>query len=283
MAKFETNLSNKDKVTIAIVLFIALLFVVVWYGIRPVIIDINNLNDDIDQTRTISDQYKGKIMNLSSAESAFSRVTTDLSDSTSGFYPVMSSSEVDRMVTNYVLGFGLLPEDLIINMPDTAVEELPYLYSGAMADMVNSVITPTPTPTPVEIGLTSETEESSSEEYTPVMVDSLFTPYNMSRDTVNSTMFSGIEAATVSVVMMGDERICQSLLDDLVTKPSIRVTGFEWIKIEENQQYNEETGEYETVDNGMIRLRIDIRVYMMDVTDYNALVEEAVESAGAEG
>ena len=106
MAKLETNLSAKDKATIAIVLFVGAVFVFSWYAIRPAIMSIRSLSDDIDQAKIQEIQCRGKVMSLASAESVFEKVVTDLNDSTSGYYEIMTSSQIDRMVTNYVLSSG---------------------------------------------------------------------------------------------------------------------------------------------------------------------------------
>ena len=102
MAKLETNLSAKDKATIAIVLFVGAVFVFSWYAIRPAIMSIRSLSDDIDQAKIQEIQCRGKVMSLASAESVFEKVVTDLNDSTSGYYEIMTSSQIDRLVTNYV-------------------------------------------------------------------------------------------------------------------------------------------------------------------------------------
>ena len=150
MAKLETNLSAKDKATIAVVLFVGIVFVFSWYAIRPTVMSIRSLSDDIDQAKVVEIQSRGKVMSLTSAESAFGRVVSDLRDSTDGFYDVMTSSQIDRMATNYVLSFGLFPEDLYITMPNGPVEEIPYAYSPSAIRQASMVIaTPTPTPDPI--------------------------------------------------------------------------------------------------------------------------------------
>ena len=278
MAKFETNLSKKDKMTIAIVLFVGLLFCFAWYLIKPAVADIRSLSDKIEQAEITQAQYKGKIMSLSSSEAVFGRAVTDLSESTSEFYAVMQSSEIDRMMTNYVLGFGLFPEDLYISMPSGPVEESPYMYSDvAQGQSSVSVSTPTPTPTPASASTASGSTNQST------VIDSLFTPYNQAKAEARSTAYSGVMAADVTLIMTGDEATCQALIDDICTNPSIRIRGFEWMSVDNQQVYNEETGEYEYVTPDYVRLRIDLRLYMADVADYDALVNEAVEAAGAEG
>lgn len=287
MAKLETNLSNKDKATIAIVLFIGVVFTFSWYAIRPAIMSIRSLSDDIDQAQIVEAQSRGKVMSLTSAESVFERVVTDLTDATSGYYGVMTSSQIDRMATNYVLSFGLFPEDLYISMPNGPVDEVPYQYSeAALTQVRTAVATPTPTPDPVA-NLTSTVGEAVSSvtgnAQQAAQVESLFVPYNQARDVATSTQHSGVMAADLTMVMTGSESACQALIDDLCRKPSIRLVGFEWMEVEPIDVVNEETGEVVRVESNTRRLRVDLRLYMTNVADYEALVSDAVEAAGAEG
>ena len=288
MAKLNTNLNNKDKATIAIVLFIGAVFAFSWYGIRPTIMSIRSLSDDIDQAKIVEVQSRGKVMSLASAESVFERVVGDLRDSTDDYYEVMTSSQIDRMATNYVLSFGLFPEDLYINMPTGPIEESPYGYSTAAARQSNRVVAaPTPTPDPLENAVNSISDTVSSAvngtDTSAMQVESLYVPYSQARDAAASTAASGVQAADLTLVMTGSETACQALIDDLCRKPAVRITGFSWMRVEPVEQINEETGEVEIVNPDYVRLQVSVRLYMTNVADYEALVSDAVEAAGAEG
>lgn len=288
MAKLETNLSNKDKATIAVVLFVGIVFAFSWYAIRPSIMSIRSLSDDIEQAKIEEAQSRGKVMSLAGAESVFGRVVTDLQDSTDDYYEVMTSSQIDRMVTNYVLSFGLFPEDLYITMPTGPVEESPYVYSQAADRQANMVVaTPTPTPDPLADAVSSVSSTVSSvvggTAADATQVESLFVPYNQARDVALSTQASNVQAADLIFVMTGSESSCQALIDDLCRKPSVRITGFSWMSVDRVEQVNEVTGDVELVEPDYVRLQVSVRLYMTDVADYEALVSDAVEAAGAEG
>ena len=287
MAKLETNLSAKDKATIAIVLLVGAVFVFSWNVIRPTVMSIRSLSDDIEQAKIQEAQCRGKVMSIASAESVFERVVGDLNDYTSGYYEVMTSSQIDRMVTNYVLSFGLFPEDLYINMPNGPVEETPYAYSQAALNQVTLRVTPTPTPDPVEevVSDVSDTvnEVVSGTDANAVQVESLFVPYNQARDVARSTQFSAVQAADLTFVMTGSESACQALIDDLCSKDAVRITAFSWLEVNPIEQIDEETGSVELVVPDYVRLQISVRLYMTNVADYEALVSDAVEAAGAEG
>lgn len=287
MAKFETNLNKKDKITIAVVLFVGVMFCFCWYLIKPVVADIRSLSDEIEQAELTRTLYRNKIMSLSTAEPVFNRAVEDLYSSTDDYYEVMQSSTIDRMMTNYVLGFGLFPEDLIITMPSGPVDEIPYIYSEEMINQTHDAVaamTPTPTPDPLtEATDTSVSGDTGTMTDQSTVVDSLLVPYNQAKIEATSTSSSGVVCADVSIVMTGDEAVCQALIDDIVTNPSVRVRGFTWMEVDTETVYNEETGVFEIIVPDYSRLRIDLRLYMTNVADYDALVNEAVEAAGAEG
>ena len=102
MAKLETNLSKKDKMTIAVVLFVGVMFCFAWYLIKPAIADIRSLSDEIEQATVVQAQYRNKIINLASSETAFERAVQDVSASTDDYYEIMPSSTIDRMATNFL-------------------------------------------------------------------------------------------------------------------------------------------------------------------------------------
>lgn len=259
----QTNLSKKDKITIAVLLFAAAVFMIGWFLIRPTITSIMATEDKIEQAEIKQTQYKNKIMYLSSAETLYSKTVGDLNSSTDGYYPVMDSSEIDKMVTSYVLKSGLFSENLVIDMPVDAVDETPYTYSDLA-------------------GKKSTNASSSVTASSDTNAESLLTPYNTAKYGSNSTKSSGVQRVALSLVVTGSRRSCQAFIDDICTKPAVRITGFSWDKVDMIEQINEETGLVEFKDPGVVRLRININLYMADITDYNATVSDAVKNAAAD-
>lgn len=252
----QTNLNNKDKKTIAIVLFAALIFAIVWFLIRPTVTTIANTEEKIEQAKITQTQYQNKLLYLTSGEAIYEKAVNDLNESTVDFYPVMDSSEIDKMVTSYVLQSGLFAESLNIKMPGGSVEERPYVYSKI-------------------------TNDQSSTATTSNGAETLLAPYDNARKQTNSTASSGVQCVELSLTMTGTKAACQALIDDLCTKPSVRITGFTWEKLDLVERFNQTTGQYEYVDSGKIRLKITVNLYMADFADYESAVTDAV--AGAEG
>ncbi|MBP5260819.1 MAG: hypothetical protein J6Z43_01680 [Clostridiales bacterium] len=285
--KLETNLSKKDKMTIAIFLFIGAVFMIVWFLIRPAFTSITTLNDEIEQAEVIQTQYKNKIINLVTAEAVYDRAVTDLAESTDCFYEVMKSSDIDRMVTTYILEHGLYPEELRIGEPNP-VNESPYAYSAAAASQTSRRKVSTPTPTPVSTSTTTSSSSSNktntSSNANATVVEGLVTPYSNARSSAKSTAASEVQCVELRLTVTGTPEACQAMIDDLCTRESLRITSFEWADIDRVERLNEETGLVELVESGFARLKLNINLYMADITDYEAAVSDAVDAAsGAEG
>ena len=258
----QTNLSTKDKLTITIVLYCGILFMVIWFLIKPTFTSIMNTNEKINQARLTQDQYRNKVIYLTSGEAIYSKAVADLNESTKDFYMIMDSSEIDKMVTSYVLKSGLFSESLTINMPKGPVEETPYIYSST-ADASST---------------TTSTSTSDTK------LGDLLSPYNSARNGSKSTQASGVQCVRLTLVVTGSRTSCQAFIDDVSSKPAVRVTGFSWEKVDKIEVVNEETGIVELKDSGKSRLRIDLNLYMADVADYEASVTDAVNAvANSEG
>ncbi len=263
----QTNISKKDKMTIAIVLFAGIIFVSIWYLIRPNITSIMTINDKIEQAELTQNQYRNKLINLTSGESIYAKTVSDFKESTAYLYPMMDSSEIDRMVTSYVLKSGLFSENLIIKMPSDAVEEKPYKYSSIKDNSYNQIVETT-----IDTSLPTDKADEGTDDTTSTdkttTVDSLLTPYENARAKSTSTISSGVQCVSLTIDVTGTRKACQAMIDDLCTKDALRITGFEWSNVDKIEKVNPETGAVELVDSGKVRLRISVNLYMADMSDY---------------
>ena len=270
----QTNLSKKDKMTIAVVLFAGIVFVSIWYLIRPNITSIMTISDKIEEAELTQNQYRNKLINLTSGEAIYEKTVSDFKESTSYLYPTMDSSEIDRMVTSYVLKSGLFAENLTISMPSGAVEEKPYMYSS-LADENNDRSSYV-----VETSVTTSDDSDTSDTASTVKtttVDSLLTPYDNARNNCRSTQSSGVQSVGITIVVTGTKKACQAMIDDLCTKPALRITGFEWKELDAVEKVDPETGNVELVNSGKVRLRISVNLYMADISDYEVASSDVAE------
>ena len=252
----QTNLSKKDKMTIAVLLFIAAIFMIIWFLIRPTISSIMTINDKIEQAEITQTQYKNKIIYLSSAVAIYGKAVENLNESTADYYEIMDSSEIDMMVSYYVLKSGLFSESLAINMPSDSVDESPYNYAN-VSKMNNT-----------------STGFSDASSITGPGTDTLLTPYNNARNSSSSTKSSGVQCVRLTLVVTGTRNKCQAFIDDICNKPAVRITGFNWDRVEMIEVVNEETGIVELKDPGTVRLHISFNLYMADIEDYSNVVAD---------
>lgn len=254
----QTNLSKKDKITIAILLFAAAVFMFIWFLIRPTISSIFTLNDKIEQAKITQDHNKEKIIYLSSGGAIYEKAVNDLNDSTKDYYEKMDSSEIDKMVTSYILKSGLFAEDLIIRMPVDSVDESPYSYSSLSKEKTTS----------------SDSSQETAATDTD-SADNLLNPYNNSRNNSTSTKFSGVQCVGITLVVTGSRSTCQAFIDDISKKQAVRITSFKWDKVDPIEFYNQETKQIELQDPGIERLQISMNLYMAEFEDYGAVTADS--------
>ena len=271
----QTNISKKDKMTIAVILFAGIVFVSIWYLIRPNITSIMTISDKIEQAELTQSQYRNKLINLASGEAIYEKTVSDFKDSTAYLYPMMDSSEIDHMVTSYVLKSGLFAENLKIDMPSEAIDESPYKYSSWVDDQASRSSYSSDTTTKTD----DDDKADSVSTNKTTTVDSLITPYDNARNNCRSTQSSGVQCVSITIVVTGTRKTCQAMIDDLCTKPALRITGFEWKEVDKIEIVDPETGAVELVDSGKARLRISVNLYMADITDYETAVADAVAEA----
>ena len=120
----EATLTARDKKLLYILGFIVIAFVFGWILMRPVIRSIITTNEEIASAQALKQQNENKSLGLMSAQILMDKFEEDLETATEEYYAPMDSSEIDKMFTMYVLGFGLRAKDL-------ALEEMPYKHSEA--------------------------------------------------------------------------------------------------------------------------------------------------------
>ena len=155
--KFDSSLKPQDKKTIAIVLYAAIVLLFCWYMIRPAWLKLAELDDKIEQAKATQQEYQMKSINLGTAEVLYDKAVTDIVASTKDFYDVMDNSEIEKMGTEYILGFGLTPMNFTIDLRDgSAIAEVPYQYADIEGNNVVPAITTTAvaTTTPGATGAT---------------------------------------------------------------------------------------------------------------------------------
>ena len=230
----EATLTPRDKKLLYMLGFIVIIFIFGWILMRPIIRSIIKTDEDIVSAEVLKQQNENKSMGLMSAQILMDKFEEDLEIATEEYYAPMDSSEIDKMFTMYVLEFGLRAKDLIIAMPTTALEETPYKHSEIgelLAEREKSSASSSSSSSDITTEGTSSDASSESISADDLLVNFVKTPmeaYAEKQMTVKNTTASGVQAADVTIVLTGNGDRAQKLLDDILVKPSIRVTGFAW-------------------------------------------------------
>lgn len=279
----NSTLTERDKKLLNMLVIIVIIFIFGWCLIRPLYKKTVEDQEKIVMASSIRAANETKVIGLSSAKNLTDKLAQDLSDSTSAYYDYMDSSEIDKLVTSYILRKGLRARDLTITMPDGYVSEVPYLYSGITTCSGSAYAEAAET---VDV-TTAESKDDEKEEkikssayyrdaalsmvtgYDPQNITIVATPmesYASGESSAVTTDSSGILCVQLSIVVEGDPKTEQAIIDELTHNPSLRVTGFNWIKLDP-VTYVLDDGSIVVVESELNQLQLSINLYMKDKTE----------------
>jgi Tfp pilus assembly protein PilO len=137
----KTNMTERDK-KLLVGMFIGVIIVAVGYwGIRPQLKQYFALAEKIEKEEDTQKLNKQKLLNVGSIAAQADSYEEKIAERKDEFYPVMSSSEVDRMMTQMAVGHNLNVYDLSFNMPTSPTGRLAYqnssLYAWQLEAMAN--------------------------------------------------------------------------------------------------------------------------------------------------
>ena len=276
----NSTLTERDKKLLYMLVFIVIIFIFGWCIIRPLYKKTVEDQENIVMASSIRAANETKVIGLSSARNLTDKLAQDLADSTADYYDYMDSSEIDKLVTSYILRKGLRARDLTITMPDGYVSEMPYLYSGITTSAGTAYTETTDTAT-VESTDEEKEEKIKSSAYYRDAALSMVTGYDPQEITIVATPMesyasgeasavttdsSGILCVQLSIVVEGDPKTEQAIIDELTHNPSLRVTGFNWIKLDP-VTYVLDDGSIVVVESELNQLQLSINLYMKDKTE----------------
>ncbi len=257
----ETKITERDKKLLYVLGFIVIAFIFGWLIIRPMIVTINKTDESILAAENLKHQNEFKVNGASSARTLLERFRTDLDDSMVEYYEPMDSSEIDKMITSYVLKKGLYAKDLIISMPYQPVEELPYTYSeaAAKAERLQSMSDETDYFDSLDDSVSTDSAVGMLFEYSQSPMEA----YTGAQESVPSTFSAGVYCAEITIVVTGDPDTEQALLDEVMYMPSVRLTGFAWDDLAPVAVTDTE-GMTEIVESEDKQLTVMLNLYMYD-------------------
>jgi len=277
------TLTPRDRKLLYILLFIVIIFLFGWCLIRPFYNKIVENGEKIEEAASVKSANEVKLIGLTTAETTTHKFEEEYAESTSMYYDIMDSSEIDKLVTSYILGKGLLARDLTISMPEGYVSEEPYLYSDVAekraADIAYAEYSAAKRTDTNAVVIADEDEDKSvyfkesimnfltGDDTVPMAyVTNPIQEYTSAKNAVTTSESSGIYCAGLQILMEGDEAIEQSVIDELCKNPSVRITGFYWIELDPIT-YLQEDGTVLIYENDNKQLMLNVNLYMMDRTE----------------
>lgn len=205
----KTNMTERDK-KLLVGMFIGVIIVAIGYwGIRPQLKQYFALAEKIEKEEDTQKLNKQKLLNVGSIEVQADGYEEKIAERKDEFYPVMTSSEVDRMMTQMAVGHNLNVYDLSFNMPTSPTARLAYqnssLYAWQLEAMAN---------------YSEDDEPSASDE-----MDSLLDEGDGEKDEDKQTTSDKTEEDIMSDVMGGEEGGYQPNTDIYAVPVTITVGG----------------------------------------------------------
>ena len=272
------TLTERDKKLLYILVFIIIIFIFGWCLIRPLYRHTVEDQEKIEIAASLKSANEAKVMGVGAARALTEKFSEDLEESTEIYYDYMDSSEIDKLVTSYILRKGLLARDLTIAFPTGYVSESPYAYSDIKVVSSSSSVQAASSE---DTTAAAEDEEINSGAYYKEAVEAFITRQEAAEMTLiqtpteayangarmtSGTAGSGILCVKLSIVVEGDKAAEQAIIDDLTHNPSVRVTGFNWVKLDP-QTFILEDGSVFIVDSELTQLHLSVNLYMKDMAE----------------
>ena len=279
-----TTLTERDKKLLYMLVFIVIIFIFGWCLIRPLYKHTVEDQESIEIAASLKTSNQTKVMNVGAAVALTGKFREGLTDAYEIYYDYMDSSEIDKLVTSYILRKGLLARDLTITMPSGYVSESPYTHSNIRVGNTSSSVSASEETIDDLMGTTtttatvSDTDEINSSAYYKDAVEGLINPqdtqemaliqtatdaYMNGMRNSSGTTGSGILCVGLSIVVEGDQAEEQAIIDELTHNPSLRVTSFNWVQLDP-VTFLLEDGSILVVDSETSQLHISVNLYMKD-------------------
>lgn len=123
------NISDKDKKLLVFMFIVVIVAVFGYWGVYPQIKAFNKLAPKIE-----AEELKAEVNQIKAANAIFvADIANDYAEQIekekATFYPMMKSSEVDKMMTDLARESNLVVYDLNFSMPTSPSSREPYIYS----------------------------------------------------------------------------------------------------------------------------------------------------------
>ena len=227
----QKQITEHDKKLIVFLLVFVIVVGAGYWGVFPIVKEIMATDEKIEDAKDERFKNELKVAELPMIEAENERMEEKIQEARSTYFPIMTSDQVDKYMTEMMLGYDLYAYDLDIDMPTEEAKAEPYKYS---------------------VKASEETSESDNR-------DENGDSGNSEQDDAIEAASTGIYAVSISMRVGGKQDDIQKMIDDLsASDTKMQLTGYEWDS-ERSISYNED-GEYE-VDTDTL-LNMDAVIYM---------------------
>ena len=271
----QTQMTERDKRLIVMLSLIVIIVGFGWWGIRPALKSTKNVNKEYAQQKDLQEINELKLSQLSIFQVEAERYDELVKEEQKNFYPIMSSSEIDKHFTDMALSHHLNAYDLSINIGKTPADVNPYQYSK-LADQVATAA--------VELALSEQQAEDD--------LDLPTNNKNKNQDTVSTeeeedpfsyipsiAYNSEIYGVDIAMRLSGDREDLQAMIDEIShSEKKSLVRNFVWSEETSMISAPEPTPSAEDADSdepglpaATMRvtavLNINLTLYMCDTSD----------------
>ncbi len=234
-----------------------------WWGIRPALKKASEADKEYEKQSSIRDMNDLKLSQLPMLTVSEADYEAQMAEEKKNFYPMMRTSEIDRLFTDMALSHNLNAYDLSIDVDKAPTEVKPYQYSAMAYEVQNAE------------------NESVSAEDLETDAEGLTDPFAY----VPSIAFnSEIYGVNIGMRLSGEREQLQAMIDELSnSEKRILVRNFIW---SEQMSVDESALSTEGSEDGAPAyamkvtsvLRINLTLYMCNADE----TEDAGTEAGGE-
>ncbi|MGI6071249.1 MAG: hypothetical protein ACOYBE_12635 [Blautia sp.] len=124
------TITERDKKLLRFMAVFLLLIGFVMLILLPMLDKLENLDAQAADMSTQKMEMEEKILSLPVYEAQSKELEEKFSKASENYYAMMSSQEIDRLLTGIALGYSLDVVEMDISMPTEPTKTAPYLYSG---------------------------------------------------------------------------------------------------------------------------------------------------------
>lgn len=232
----QTNMTERDKKLLVGMLIGVIIVAIGYWGILPQIKAYVKLNEKIEKEVKEKKLNETKLMNLGAIQIQADEYEKKVAERKGEFYQMLSSSEIDRMMTQLAVGNNLDIYDLDFTMPTAPTERLAYKNSQLYQDQLLAIAN-------FEEGASMTTDESASDgigETASLNADS--SKSGDSKETeasINADVFGAEEggyqpntdiyAVPVSMTVGGDLADLQNFINEIIESDKrVLLVSYNW-------------------------------------------------------